>query len=83
MNNKQQTNLLNKKFKFIIWIKNFSILYNLLIFSKKRLKYNFINFPSDLFFILLLPLVGYTLDKKFFLYNNSNSEFFLKKHCQV
>lgn len=79
MNNKQQTNLLNKKFKFIIWIKNFSILYNLLIFSKKRLKYNFINFPSDLFFILLLPLVGYTLDKKFFLYNNSNSEFFFKK----
>ena len=72
-------NLLNKKLKIINWINKFSILYNLLAFSKKRLKSNLINFPSDLFFILLLPLLGYTLDKKNFLYNNSNSEFFFKK----
>ena len=79
MTKKKNNNLLNKKVKMIIWIHKFSILYNLLIFSKKRFKYNFINFPSDLFFILLLPLVGYILDKNFFLYNNSNSEFFFKK----
>ena len=71
--------LLNKKLKIIIWIKKISILYNLLVFSKKRLKYNFINVPSDLLFILLLPLLGYIMDKKNFLYNNSNSEFFFKK----
>ena len=72
-------NLLNKNLNYIKWVKKFSILYNLLVFSKKRLKYNFINFSSDLFFILLLPLLGYILDKKNFLYNNNNSEFFFKK----
>ena len=74
----KKKNLLHQKLTRIIWIKNLSIIYNLLIFSKKRLKYNFINFSSDLFFILLLPLLGYILDKKNFLYNN-NSEFFFKK----
>ena len=79
MNKKKQTYLLNKKVKIITWVQKFSILYNLLIFSKKRFKYSLINFPSDLFFILLLPLLGYILDKNFLLYNNSNSEFFFKK----
>ena len=75
----KKKNLVNKKLKIITWIKKFSTLYNLLIFSKKRLKYNFINFSSDLFFILLLPLLGYVLDKKNYLYNNNNSEFFFKQ----
>lgn len=83
MNKKNQKNLVNKKFTILIWIQKISILYNLLIFSKKRLKYNFINFSSDLFFILLLPLLGYTLDKKFFYIIIAIQNFFLKKHYLV
>ena len=82
MKNKIDKKLISKKLlnkKLLLWINQFSILYNLLIFLKKRLYSNFINFPSNLFFILLLPLLGYILDKKNFIYNNSNSEFFFKK----
>nr|YP_010020695.1 ATP-dependent zinc metalloprotease FTSH 1 [Ulva rigida]QOK35614.1 ATP-dependent zinc metalloprotease FTSH 1 [Ulva rigida] len=70
----------NQKFKVLQLLKQLSIIYNLLIFSKKRFKKDFTNFPSNLFFIILLPLLGYTLDKQKFLSNNINNfeSFFYK-----
>lgn len=70
----------DKKFKVLQLLKKLSIIYNLLIFSKKRFKNDFTNFPSNLFFIILLPLLGYTLDKQKFFSNNINNfeSFFYK-----
>lgn len=70
----------HKEFKLLKFLKKLSILYNLLIFSKKRFKNDFTNFPSNLFFIILLPLLGYTLDKQKFLSTNINNfeSFFYK-----
>lgn len=66
-------NFKTKTFKLVKFIKKISILYSLLVFSKKRLKNDFTNFSSNLFFILLLPLLGYILDKQNFLSNNNNN----------
>nr|UFQ87354.1 ATP-dependent zinc metalloprotease FtsH [Ulva torta] len=70
----------DKKFNLLQLLKQLSIIYNLLIFSKKRFKNDFTNFPSNLFFIILLPLLGYTLDKQKFFSNNINNfeSFFYK-----
>nr|YP_009927343.1 ATP-dependent zinc metalloprotease FtsH [Ulva compressa]ARO34841.1 ATP-dependent zinc metalloprotease FtsH [Ulva compressa] len=90
MKQKNKNNLVNynknkkiykdKKFKVLQLLKQLSIIYNLLIFSKKRFKNDFTNFPSNLFFIILLPLLGYTLDKQKFLSTNINNfeSFFYK-----
>ena len=78
--NKNKTIYKDQKFKVLQLLKQVSIIYNLLIFSKKRFKNDFTNFPSNLFFIILLPLLGYTLDKQKFFSNNINNfeSFFYK-----
>lgn len=78
--NKNKKIYKDKKFKVLQLLKQLSIIYNLLIFSKKRFKNDFTNFPSNLFFIILLPLLGYTLDKQKFLSTNINNfeSFFYK-----
>nr|QUB02944.1 ATP-dependent zinc metalloprotease FtsH [Ulva sp.]UAV85729.1 ATP-dependent zinc metalloprotease FtsH [Ulva prolifera] len=78
--NKNKKIYKDKKFKILQLLKQLSIIYNLLIFSKKRFKKDFTNFPSNLFFIILLPLLGYTLDKQKFFSNNINNfeSFFYK-----
>nr|YP_009633163.1 ATP-dependent zinc metalloprotease FtsH [Ulva lactuca]QBS48021.1 ATP-dependent zinc metalloprotease FtsH [Ulva lactuca] len=78
--NKNKKVYKDKKFKVLQLLKQLSIIYNLLIFSKKRFKNDFTNFPSNLFFIILLPLLGYTLDKQKYFSNNINNfeSFFYK-----
>ena len=78
--NKNKKIYKDKKFRILQLLKQLSIIYNLLIFSKKRFKKDFTNFPSNLFFIILLPLLGYTLDKQKFFSNNINNfeSFFYK-----
>nr|YP_010530002.1 cell division protein FTSH [Ulva tepida]UXW92100.1 cell division protein FTSH [Ulva tepida] len=78
--NKNKKIYKDKKFKVLQLLKQLSIIYNLLLFSKKRFKKDFTNFPSNLFFIILLPLLGYTLDKQKFFSNNINNfeSFFYK-----
>nr|YP_010835545.1 cell division protein FTSH [Ulva meridionalis]WFS80013.1 cell division protein FTSH [Ulva meridionalis] len=71
--NKNKKIYKDKKFKVLQLLKQLSIIYNLLLFSKKRFKKDFTNFPSNLFFIILLPLLGYTLDKQKFFSNNINN----------
>ena len=48
--NKNKKIYKDKKFKVLQLLKQLSIIYNLLIFSKKRFKNDFTNFPSNLFF---------------------------------
>ena len=46
------------------WKKKWSIFYALLNVSKKKIKQNLISFKPNFFYIALLPILGYTFDKK-------------------